>query len=65
MVAAGRVTTLSGDTVTVTGAEGLLRLDDRAGTLCGDYQAANARIHVIDEVLGKLPAPALGDPHPL
>jgi len=63
MVVAGRLTTLSGDTLTVRGAEGLLQLNDRAGTLCGDYQAANARIHIIDGLLGDLPAPTSGAPH--
>jgi uncharacterized surface protein with fasciclin (FAS1) repeats len=48
---AGSVTTLGGDTLTVTRADGMVRFDDRAETVCADYQASNARIHVIDRVL--------------
>jgi hypothetical protein len=48
---AGSVTTRSGDTLEVTRAGGMARLDDRAMTVCADYRAANAAIHVIDGVL--------------
>jgi uncharacterized surface protein with fasciclin (FAS1) repeats len=30
----------------------MARFDDRATTVCADYDVANARIHVIDRVLG-------------
>ena len=49
---AGRLTTLGGDTLTVTPAGAMARFDDRAKTVCADYAAANARIHVVDAVLG-------------
>jgi uncharacterized surface protein with fasciclin (FAS1) repeats len=58
MRTAGSVTTRSGDTLAVTAAGTNLRIDDRAETVCADYQVANARIHVIDNVLGELPDPA-------
>jgi Fasciclin domain len=48
---AGRVTTRAGTAVAVTGADGQARLGDRARTVCADYVAAGARIHVIDGVL--------------
>jgi hypothetical protein len=48
---ADSVTTLSGDTVKVTRAGGMARFGDRATTVCADYRAANAAIHVIDGVL--------------
>ena len=48
---AGSVTTRSGDTLEVAQAGGMARLDDRATTVCADYRAANAAIHVIDGVL--------------
>jgi uncharacterized surface protein with fasciclin (FAS1) repeats len=49
---AGRVTTRSGDTLTVTRAGAMARFDDRAETACADYAVANGTIHVIDAVLG-------------
>ncbi|MFG3577365.1 fasciclin domain-containing protein [Micromonospora chersina] len=55
LVAAGKVTTLAGTTVTVTGGGGSARLADRADTVCADYQVAGARIHIINHVLGNLP----------
>lgn len=55
LVSAGRVTTLAGTTVTVTGGGGSARLADRADTVCADYQVAGARIHIINQVLGNLP----------
>jgi len=58
LVAAGSVTTRSGDTLTVVAAGDEARLGDRATTVCSDYRVANATIHVIDGVLGELPAPA-------
>ena len=48
---AGSVTTLAGDKLTVAPAGAMARLDDAATTVCADYDAANARIHVIDGVL--------------
>ena len=52
LLEAGSVTTLAGDTLTVTRAGRMARFDDRAETVCADYAVANARIHVIDAVLG-------------
>jgi uncharacterized surface protein with fasciclin (FAS1) repeats len=49
---AGSVTTLAGDRLTVAPAGAMAGLGDRAKTVCADYDAANARIHVIDGVLG-------------
>jgi uncharacterized surface protein with fasciclin (FAS1) repeats len=48
---AGSVTTLAGDTLRVTPAGAMARLDDAATTVCADYAAANASIHVIDGIL--------------
>jgi uncharacterized surface protein with fasciclin (FAS1) repeats len=48
---AGKVTTRAGDTLTVAPAGAMVRFDDRATTVCADYDVANARIHVIDRVL--------------
>ena len=48
---AGSVTTLAGDMLTVAPAGAMARFDDRATTVCADYDVANARIHVIDAVL--------------
>jgi hypothetical protein len=52
----GSVTTLAGTTVTVTGGGGTARLAGRADTVCADYRVAGARIHLINHVLGSLPA---------
>ena len=49
---AGSVTTLAGDTLTVAPRGAMARFGDRATTVCADYDVANARIHVIDRVLG-------------
>jgi uncharacterized surface protein with fasciclin (FAS1) repeats len=49
---AGSVTTLAGDKLTVAPAGAMARLGDGATTVCADYDVANARIHVIDRVLG-------------
>jgi hypothetical protein len=49
---AGSVSTLAGDELTVAPAGAMARFDDRATTVCADYDVANARIHVIDRVLG-------------
>lgn len=57
LVEAGTVTTVGGDTVTVTAVDDMARFDDGATTICADYQVANATIHVIDGVLGDHPAP--------
>jgi uncharacterized surface protein with fasciclin (FAS1) repeats len=48
---AERVTTLAGETIDVTPGSRMVRFDDRARTVCADYRASNARIHVIDGVL--------------
>jgi uncharacterized surface protein with fasciclin (FAS1) repeats len=48
---AGSVTTLAGDTLTIAPAGAMARFNDGATTVCADYAAANARIHVIDGVL--------------
>jgi len=58
LLEAGSVTTLSGETLRIAPAGGMARLDDRAQTVCADYRVANARIHVIDGVLGELPESA-------
>ncbi|WBB52736.1 fasciclin domain-containing protein [Verrucosispora sp. WMMD573] len=58
LVAAGTVTTVAGTSLTVTGVGPGARLDDRAETVCADYRAGAARIHVINEVLGDLPTTA-------
>jgi hypothetical protein len=47
----GRVTTLAGDTLTVAPVGAMARFDDRATTVCADYDVANGRIHVIGGVL--------------
>jgi uncharacterized surface protein with fasciclin (FAS1) repeats len=49
---AGSVTTLAGETLTVAPAGAMARFGDRATTVCADYDVANARIHVIDGVIG-------------
>ena len=48
---AGSVTTRAGDMLTVAPSGAMARFDDRATTVCADYDVANARIHVIDRVL--------------
>jgi uncharacterized surface protein with fasciclin (FAS1) repeats len=48
---AGKVTTRAGDTLTVAPAGAMARFDDRATTVCADYDVANGRIHVIGGVL--------------
>ena len=60
---AGTVTTLAGTTLAVTAAGSGARLADRAETICADYRAAGARIHVIDKVLGNLPETAHEEDH--
>ncbi|MFG3643930.1 fasciclin domain-containing protein [Micromonospora sp. NPDC047762] len=63
LTTAGTATTLDGVTVTVTRTGPTARLGDRADTVCADYQATNARIHIINAVLGPLPATADGTGH--
>ncbi|MEU3457004.1 fasciclin domain-containing protein [Micromonospora sp. NPDC006766] len=60
LVAAGEVTTLAGTKIPVTEAGGgtSARVARKADTVCADYQAAGARIHIINRVLGKLPVTA-------
>ncbi|MCW3818085.1 fasciclin domain-containing protein [Micromonospora sp. DR5-3] len=63
MVAAGGVTTLAGTKLTVSGGGETARLAGQADTVCADYQAANARIHIINRVLGNLPTTATEGGH--
>ncbi|MFI6240017.1 fasciclin domain-containing protein [Micromonospora sp. NPDC050795] len=63
LTTAGTATTLDGVTVTVTSTGPTARLGDRADTVCADYQATNARIHIINAVLGPLPVTAHGTGH--
>ncbi|WP_433528691.1 fasciclin domain-containing protein [Micromonospora sp. CA-263727] len=58
LITSGTVTTLAGTRLTVTGSGRSARVDDRADTVCADYQVSNARIHVINQVLGSLPTTA-------
>jgi uncharacterized surface protein with fasciclin (FAS1) repeats len=48
---ADSVTTLAGDRLAVAPKGAMARFDNRATTVCADYDVANARIHVIDGVL--------------
>ena len=48
---AGSVTTRAGEKLTVAPAGPMARFDDRATTVCADYEVANGRIHVIGGVL--------------
>jgi uncharacterized surface protein with fasciclin (FAS1) repeats len=48
---AGNVTTLAGDKLAVAPKGAMARFGNRATTVCGDYDVANARIHVVDGVL--------------
>ncbi|RLK25091.1 fasciclin domain-containing protein [Micromonospora sp. M71_S20] len=63
LASAGTVTTLAGTTLAVTPAGSGARLADRAETVCADYRATGARIHVIDKVLGGLPDTAHEEEH--
>ncbi|WP_406069719.1 fasciclin domain-containing protein [Micromonospora sp. NBC_01638] len=54
----GTATTLDGTTIVVTRTGPTVRLADRADAVCADYQATNTRIHIINAVLGPLPATA-------
>jgi uncharacterized surface protein with fasciclin (FAS1) repeats len=58
LTTAGTTTTLDGTAITVTRTGPTARLGDRADTVCADYQATNARIHLINAVLGPLPVTA-------
>ncbi|MET8121640.1 fasciclin domain-containing protein [Micromonospora sp. NPDC005189] len=58
LVKAGTATTLDGTTVAITRTGPAARLADRADAVCGDYQATNTRIHIINAVLGPLPTTA-------
>ncbi|MBQ1013828.1 fasciclin domain-containing protein [Micromonospora sp. M51] len=58
LVTAGTTTTLDGTTVTVARTGPTARLADRADAVCADYRATNARIHIINAVLGALPKTA-------
>ncbi|MCG5436638.1 fasciclin domain-containing protein [Micromonospora foliorum] len=60
LTTAGTATTLDGVTITVTRTGDTARIGDRADTVCADYQATNARIHIINAVLGPLPVTADG-----
>jgi uncharacterized surface protein with fasciclin (FAS1) repeats len=57
LAAVDEVTTRSGDTVAVVARGEEVRLGDRGSIVCGNYRVANGTIHVIDAVLGELPAP--------
>jgi len=48
---AGTVTTIAGDELSVAPAGAMARMGDEATTVCADYDVANARIHVIDDVI--------------
>ncbi|MFK3979143.1 fasciclin domain-containing protein [Micromonospora sp. NPDC050397] len=61
--AAGTVTTLDGTSVKVVATGTMARVADQADTLCVDYRAVNARIHIVNAVLGKLPTDADGGDH--
>ncbi|MFG1889363.1 fasciclin domain-containing protein [Micromonospora sp. NPDC049051] len=63
LVATSPVTTLAGTDLAVTSAGSGARLADRAETVCADYRASGARIHVIDKVLGNLPDTAHEEDH--
>ncbi|WP_074310181.1 fasciclin domain-containing protein [Micromonospora cremea] len=63
LVTAGAATTLDGATVTLTRTGPTARLGDRADAVCADYQATNARIHIINAVLGPLPTTATDTDH--
>ncbi|MFI7606441.1 fasciclin domain-containing protein [Micromonospora sp. NPDC049366] len=56
-------TTLDGTTLTVTRSGPTTRFGDRADAVCADYQAAGARIHLVNAVLGPLPKTADGTGH--
>ncbi|MEV0155613.1 fasciclin domain-containing protein [Micromonospora sp. NPDC050686] len=60
---AGTTTTADGTTITVTRTPDTARFADRAEAVCGDYQATNARIHIVNAVLGTLPTTADGNGH--
>lgn len=49
------VTTLDGASVRLAEDGSMVAIADAAHTVCGDYRAANARVHIIDGVLGNLP----------
>ena len=57
----GSVETLAGTTVTVSSQDGVVRIDDRADVVCGDYLAKGARIHVIGKILVDVPSSGSGD----
>jgi uncharacterized surface protein with fasciclin (FAS1) repeats len=52
LVDAGRATTLSGAGVTLSAEGEVVRISNDANVVCSDLKAANARVHVIDSVLG-------------
>ncbi|MGI5215162.1 fasciclin domain-containing protein [Plantactinospora sp. CA-290183] len=59
----GRITTLDGTSLPVTGAGAMVRVGDGAETVCADYRIGNGRIHVVNKVLGNLPTTADGKDH--
>ncbi|WBB68706.1 fasciclin domain-containing protein [Micromonospora sp. WMMD812] len=63
LAAAGTTTTLDGTTLTVTRTGATTRFGDKADAVCADYQAAGARIHLVNTVLGPLPTTADGTGH--
>jgi len=58
LIAAGTVTTRSGETLTISTNGNMARFNDRSETICAGYEVANATIHVVDGVLGVIPEPA-------
>ncbi|MDO3705683.1 fasciclin domain-containing protein [Micromonospora sp. C28SCA-DRY-2] len=63
LAAAGTTRTLDGTTLTVTRTGPTTRFGGKADAVCADYQAARARIHIVDTVLGPLPTTADGTGH--
>ncbi|TDB95851.1 fasciclin domain-containing protein [Micromonospora fluostatini] len=63
LVAAGTVRTLAGTDLAVAAADSGARVADKAETVCADYRAGAARIHVVNKVLGNLPDTAHEEEH--
>ena len=55
------VTTLDGSSIRLAEDGSMVAIADTAHTVCGDYRAANARVHIIDGVLGNLPDDPMED----
>lgn len=52
LVSAGRAKGLSGHSMEFAAANGAVRISDDANISCSDIKATNARIHIVDSVLG-------------